>query len=224
MKSEKKSVKRKSLKWKEIYAKCNHNKYSQITNITDELTINSNVNNFIKNNAIVLIAILIFIILLLLYTFRNNLILVLYSLLFFILMFIFIIYYNTYKLKLKKDELDLTISLQKYEIPYNDLINVYLSKIKTRFFGFPIYAYNLNIIYSEQQVPMLLTLPVVMLNKQSVIKFFNCIQTKQLKSEDDEIKEREKSNREVLKIIIIVTIIVIIISLLISYVIYNSHK
>lgn len=217
-------MKTKKLRWKDVYSKSNHNKYSRITNISKEFTINSNYKNFFKSNGISIAIVLIILCALLFYTFRNNLMLVVYTTGFLILLFCIMLYHNTYKLKLKNDEIELNINFQKYEISYNNLINIYLSRETIRVVGFPVYAYSLCIIYSENQIPMLIQLPIVMLNKKSLLNFFECFETEIIESEEKEQIEAENSNKQVVRAILLTAAIVIVVALIVGFIIYSFNR
>ena len=208
--------------WKEIYKVCNHNKYSQLTNVQGKSEVKSNFKNLLKNYKLTIILSLIFLIAIFAYAFRNNPIVILYCIGFVLLLLILMIYSSTYKLTLDEKNLTLNMNFQITKIATDDLANIYLSRDKTSFFGIPIYAYLLNFIYISNEKPLLLSLPVVMTDKKAIKKLFSNIETKKIKDEEEEIKKKEKNNRIVIWTLIIVSIIVFFIATIITGMLYNK--
>ncbi len=177
--------KSKKLSMKEIYNKCNHDKYTQITEIKGRSEVKSNYKNFIINYKIPMLIIFLILLALFIYIFRNNPILILYCFGIILLFFIFAIYNCTYKLRLNEKTLDLQINFQRTQIKTDDLVTIYLSSEKTRFLGIPMYSYSLNIIYAYNEKPMLITIPTVMSNKKQIVKLFANIETEKIKTEEE---------------------------------------
>ena len=73
-KSDVKNVNSKQTKltWKKVYQKCNHLKFSQVTNVFKKAKINSNVINLLKNYGTIILIGLIIILTILIITFWNN--------------------------------------------------------------------------------------------------------------------------------------------------------
>ncbi len=210
--------------WSNIYTECNHHKYSKIINILYQAKIKSNFKNFIKSNKVILLFSTIIVLMLLFYTFRTDLLLVLYSVLFFFAMFLIILYYSTYTLTLAKTKLELNINFKKYNILLEDLVNVYLSKSKTSFFGFPIYAYSLNIIYIENDKPMIITLPTIMLDKKKTISFFKCFEIEIIKDEEAENEKIERNTKKMILQLIKILLIVIVVAIFIGFAVYYNNN
>ncbi len=196
----------------DIYKKVNHNKYSQITQISGKSELKSNYKNFIFNYKFLIIVLMLILLCLLVYTFKDNLIIAVYCLGLLLLLFLFSIYNCTYKLKLDEKCLELQVNFQKTQILTSDLINIYLSREKIRFFGFPIYSYSLNIIYLVNQEPMAITLPTIMASRKQLMKLFSTLETKILKDEAEEIKEKEKNKKTIIITIISVSFIILIVT------------
>lgn len=169
---------------KEIYEKVNHNKYSQLTDISGKVEINSNAKNFLYNHKYILITIFILILLLLIYTFRSNPIVILYCLGFLFVLFLLAMYSSTYKIFLDEKKLNIHINFQDTTIESNNLANIYLSKEKMHLFGIPIYNYILNIIYINNNTPIIMSFPTVMIDRKSLIKLFSIIKTEKIKDEE----------------------------------------
>lgn len=196
----------------DIYNKVNHNKYSHITKISGKSELKSNYKNFIINYKFLIIVLILILLCLLIYTFKDNLILVVYCLGLLLLLFLFSIYNCTYKLKLDENSLDLQVNFQKTQILTRDLVNVYLSREKVRFFGFPIYSYTLNIIYIVNENLTAISLPTVMASRKQLMKLFSIFETEVLKNEEEEIQKEEKNKRTVILTIISVAAIVLLVA------------
>ena len=169
---------------KEIYLKVNHNKNSQLVEISGKAEVKSNVKNFLNNYKYIVITILILILILLIYTFKNNPIIILYCIGFMIALFLLAIYSASYKITLDEKELNVYINFQNTKIDSDSLANIYISKEKMHLFFIPIYNYNLNIIYIKNDTPMIMSFPTVMVNRKSLLKLFSIIKTEKIKNEE----------------------------------------
>ena len=108
--------------------------------------------------------------------------------------------------------MDLQVNFQKTQILTRDLVNVYLSREKVRFFGFPIYSYTLNIIYIVNENLTAISLPTVMASRKQLMKLFSIFETEVLKNEEEEIQKEEKNKRTVILTIISVAAIVLLVA------------
>ena len=207
--------------WKELYSKCNHNKYSQVTKVLQTYTLKSNIKNLINNYGIAMLICIMALLVLLFYTFKSNLIIVLYCMILLSLMFLMTIFYSTYKITLKEDKIITRINLQDSIIQYDKLNNIYLSRERVRVFFIPIYTYNLKITYfiGEEKINII-TFPVVMLNKEEVNKFFKCFEVKSFKNQDKEIEKENIDRINTYKAIGIVIGIIFIILFIVSIILY----
>ncbi len=178
--------------FKQIYEKVNHNKYSQLTNVSGKVQVKSNLTNLIKNYKTILILIIVILLGLFIYTFRQTPMTILYCVLFLLGLFAFYLYVGTYRLTLDEKNLNLYINFQKTTIDTNSLANIYVSRQKMHFFGFPIYNYLLNIIYMKDNEPMIITLPTVMIDRKNLLKLFSNIKTVKIKDEEEEKQEKRK--------------------------------
>ncbi len=208
--------------WKEIYKKCNHNMYSQLTNVQGKTEVKSNIKNLLNNYKMVIIISLVILLAIFIYAFKNNPIAILYSIGFIFLILLFMIYSSTYNLKLDENKLTLKMNFQTTTIDTNDLANIYLSRDKTNFFWIPVYAYLLNIIYIVNEKPEIISLPIVMADKKSIKKLFSNIETEKIKDEEEEIENKKKNNKIVILTIIIVSIIVLFVVSLILGIMYKN--
>lgn len=213
--------------FKEIYEKVNHNPYTRVTNILQQGIIKSNIKNFIENYGKVILTIFCIILLVFLYTFRNNLIIILYALILLLALFAITIFYNTYKLSLEKDSLKLKINFQTNIIPYNKLLGIYTEKNRKRLFFFPIYYYNLKITYLADQKDRIniYTLPLVMVNKTELLKFFSSFEYETFK-EQEESKNDNENKKNMCKALVIsigILLIILFIVAIILYIFRNSN-
>ncbi len=169
---------------KEIYNKVNHSKYSQIVDISGKVEVKSNMIHFINNYKYLLIAILLIILILLIYTFKTNPIVILYCLIFMIALFLLAMYSATYKIQLDENRLNININFQNTIIDANSLATVYLSKEKMHLFFIPVYNYLLNIVYMKDDTPMIMSFPTVMIDRKSLVKLFTVVKTEKIEKEE----------------------------------------
>ena len=168
---------------KAIYEKVNHDKYSQIVDISGKAEVKSSVKYFLYNYKYIVITILILTLILLIYTFKSNPMVILYCIGFLIVLFLFAMYSACYKLSLDEEKLNVHINLQNSSIDTDSLANIYLSKEKMRLLFIPIYNYQLNIIYIKEDTPMIMSFPTVMVNRKSLVKLFSIIKTEKIKDQ-----------------------------------------
>lgn len=210
------------LKFAEVYNKCNHNKYSEITEIKGKSELKSNCKNFFKNYGMIILIITLICLGIFIYTFRNNPISILYCFGIIILLFLLSLYNSTYKITLNDKELSIYSNLQKETIDSSRIINIYISKKKLRFMGIPFYAYTINVIYLQDNNQMMISLPTVMLSPKQVIKFFSTMSIVKIKDEEEEIEKKEKDKKTVIKTIFYVTFAVLLVASII-YGIVNGN-
>ena len=161
------------MKWKEIYDKCNHKMYCRITEIKQPLHLNANLKKFytnkklkfnycfcndINNNMY--------------YNFTPSIAQIASSIIIFYIYFILFFYNNTYSLKSDEKAINVKYGNNDYKIDFNDLLNIYLDKHKSKYFIF-IPEYTVNIIFKQDDEQMILSLPTYLLSKNEVMKFFN---------------------------------------------------
>ena len=217
-------MKKNKYNFSEIYKKVNHNKYSQIVDIDGKVEVKSNIKNFIYNFKIVISIFLVLILALLIYTFRNNPIVILYCIFFLLALVLLAMYSSTYRITLDNKNLNVYINFQKSTIKTDNLANIYLSRQKMRFFGFPLYNYLLNIIYMNNETPMLMSFPTVMIDKKKLLKLFSIIKTEKIKDEEKENEEKEKNKRLVILMTVSLITIILVVSLIIGAIIFNINK
>ena len=226
-KSDVKNVNSKQTKltWKKVYQKCNHLKFSQVTNVFKKAKINSNVINLLKNYGTIILIGLIIILTILIITFWNNLSILLCALLLLFALCAFAIVYGSYYIKLDEDGVKFKVNFQENSIPYNKLIGIYLTKMKKRFFFVPIYYYAIQITeYVDKEKMNIYSFPTIMLNKKELINFFNSFEVKIIKDEEEEEQKKEEERKNFHKAIGIVIGILLIILFVISLILYAFSK
>ena len=217
--------KKNKLTWKEVYQKCNHSRFSQVTNVLKTAEIESNFRNLLKNYGKIILIAFIVIMVFLIATFWNNLTILLYAVLLLFALCTFAIIYGTYYVKLEEDGVRFKINFLENKIPYNKLIGIYLTKKKKRFFFVPVYYYALEITeYVDKEKMNIYSFPTIMLNKKEVVKFFNSFEVKVIKSEEEEEKKQNEEKRNFHKAIGIVIAIIFIIILVVSIILYAFNN
>lgn len=217
--------KKNKLTWKEVYQKCNHSRFSQVTNVLKTAEIESNFRNLLKNYGKIILIAFIVIMVFLIATFWNNLTILLYAVLLLFALCTFAIIYGTYYVKLEEDGVRFKINFLENKIPYNKLIGIYLTKKKKRFFFVPVYYYALEITeYVDKEKMNIYSFPTIMLNKKEVVKFFNSFEVKVIKSEEEEEKKQNEEKRNFHKAIGIVIAIIFIIVLVVSIILYAFNN
>ena len=213
------------LTWKSVYQKCNHSRFSQVTNVLETAKIRSNTRNLLKNYGKIILITFIVIMIFLIATFWNNLTILFYAVLLLIALGIFAIIYGTYYINLEEDGVKFKINFQENKIPYNKLIGIYLTKKKKRFFFIPIYYYAIEITeYVDKEKMNVYSFPTIMLNKKELIQFFNSFEVKVIKSEEEEEEKLNEEKKSFHKAIGIVALILLIIIFIVSIILYVSSN
>lgn len=219
------NTKQNKLTWKKVYQKCNHMRYSQVTNVLKTARINSNVANLLKNYGKVILFSFLVILIILIITFWNNLSILLCAVLLLFALCAFAIVYGSYYIKLDEDGVKFKVNFQENSIPYNKLIGIYLTKMKKRFFFVPIYYYAIQITeYVDKEKMNIYSFPTIMLNKKELINFFNSFEVKIIKDEEEEEQKKEEERKNFHKAIGIVIGILLIILFVISLILYAFSK
>lgn len=220
-----KNSKANKLSWKMVYKKCNHNRYSQVTNVLRTAKIKSNVGNLLKNYGKIILIAFIAILIVLIITFWNNLNILLCAILLMIALCIFAVIYGSYYIKLEEDGVKFKINFEENSIPYNKLIGIYLTKRKKRFFFVPIYYYAIEITeYLDKEKMNIYSFPTIMLNKKELIYFFDSFEVKTFNDEDEEEQKQNEERKNFHKAIGIVIGIILIILFVISLILYAFSK
>lgn len=213
--------KKEKLTWKNIYQKCNHSRFSQVTNVLETAKVKSNVGNLIKSHGKMILLIFLAILLFMGVTFWNNINILFYAMLLVVALCILAIIYGTYYINLEEKGIKFKINFQENMIPYNKLIGIYLTKKKKRFFFIPIYYYALEITeYVDKEKMNIYSFPTIMLNKKELINFFNAFEVNVIKSEEEEEEKKNEQKKSFYKALWIVIAILIIILLIVSIILY----
>ncbi len=213
--------KKEKLTWKNIYQKCNHSRFSQVTNVLETAKVKSNVGNLIKSHGKMILLIFLAILLFMGVTFWNNINILFYAMLLVVALCILAIIYGTYYINLEEKGIKFKINFQENMIPYNKLIGIYLTKKKKRFFFIPIYYYALEITeYVDKEKMNIYSFPTIMLNKKELINFFNAFEVNVIKSEEEEEEKKSEQKKSFYKALWIVIAILIIILLIVSIILY----
>lgn len=213
--------KKEKLTWKNIYQKCNHSRFSQVTNVLETAKVKSNVGNLIKSHGKIILLIFLAILLFMGVTFWNNINILFYAMLLVVALCILAIIYGTYYINLEEKGIKFKINFQENMIPYNKLIGIYLTKKKKRFFFIPIYYYALEITeYVDKEKMNIYSFPTIMLNKKELINFFNAFEVNVIKSEEEEEEKKNEQKKSFYKALWIVIAILIIILLIVSIILY----
>lgn len=213
------------LTWKMVYQKCNHMRFSQVTNVLKTAKISSNIGNLLKNYGKIILFSFLVILIILIITFWNNLSILLCAVLLLIALCAFAILYGSYYIKLEEDGVKFKINFGENSIPYNKLIGIYLTKKKKRVFLVPIYYYALEITeYVDKEKMNIYSFPTIMLNKKELINFFNSFEVKIIKDEEEEEQKQNEERKNFHKAIGIVIGIILIILFVILLILYAFSK
>ena len=204
------------MKWKEIYDKCNHKMYCRITEIKQPLHLNANFKKFYTNNKLKLIIAFAIILAIICIVFHSSIAQIAVALLFFIFIAILFFYNNTYSLKSDEKAINVKYGNNDYKIDFNDLLNIYLDKHKSKYFIF-IPEYTVNIIFKQDDEQMILSLPTYLLSKNKVMKFFNNLEYIKLEQQDE--FEKEKIDHKNMIRAVIITSALILVAVFITTVI-----
>lgn len=159
------------MKWSEIYSKCNNDEKKMIEEIKQPIQLVSSFKKFIQKYGIALgLAIILFLILIIV-TYSFNIQIILAYLAVVLFMLIALIFNNTYKIEIKKNQLRLYTPFNKQNIQIEYLKTIYLSRNKKRIFLIPYYVYSINIVYEQNEQQIFESFPTIMLKKNEVNKF-----------------------------------------------------
>ena len=216
-----------------LYQKCNHDENNGIIEILDKTKLTANVKNFLKYNKYKFIVFLVVLITLMIISFREQPILILYALILLLIMLVMGAMSCTYTIKLVEEGVKVRYKFQDYDIKYENLVNIYMSKSKIGFF---LNTYFINMIYIENEKSVMkFTLPLIMANRREIKDFFGKLKTQSIdeaepldpdqkmkknkneKETDEEILQKEKM-KKVLTLFIAgsIAIIVIVIGVVVA--------
>lgn len=201
----------------ELYEKNKYRKFSEIEEVEKDIVLKSRVKNFINRyKKILLIAILI-ILVLIIATFHSTPKTLLLVICMYILMLFSIIYFNTYSIICKNNKMTIKMNMQKIEINYHDLKNVYIENKQSRIFFKKRNNYSLIILYKAPNGNIsTIELPLMFINKKDLNKFLENFIVKNKKSNNVVKAQKYQLKRLLIKMTLFVLIwLVIIITLII---------
>lgn len=174
------------MKLKEIYKKNLYRKYCNVKNTNGkEIEIKSLPIEAIKKNKYTILIISLIIILILLLTFHNTLKTFFIVLAFFAFMIVTAFYFNNYSIKSKKNMLELRWNFQKFDLPYERLKGVFLSRDINGLDVIPIPTYNIVIRYIDNfNFIKELIFPATFLDPETLDEFIDNFITENKKAED----------------------------------------
>lgn len=216
--------KKNDLSWSKIYTNFNHNKFSYITNVYHEIQVRSDPKYLFRLNNYPLFVLIIIIIGLLIFTFKSSPKALIYCTIFLLSSLLLCCFYGLYNLRLTDKNLVLNIRLQRIIIDYKDLKNIYIDRAKSNILFFiPIYIYSLNIIYMDNSEPYQMAIPLIMANKNDIVKLFKTIKFDAVADSDDIERKNEKEKKHIISIFLKLLGIGIFVALIISYIFYTKN-
>lgn len=128
-----------------------------------------------------------------------------------------IIYFNTYSIICKNNKMTIKMNMQKIEINYHDLKNVYIENKQSRIFFKKRNNYSLIILYKAPNGNIsTIELPLMFINKKDLNKFLENFIVKNKKSNNVVKAQKYQLKRLLIKMTLFVLIwLVIIITLII---------
>ena len=210
------------MKLKDIYKENLGRKYRNVINTKGkEIEIKSIPMEKIKKNKYTILVISLIIILILLLTFRNTLNTFWVIIVFLLFMIASAIYFNNYSMKCQKNSIHLKWNFQNFDLPYERLKCVFLSRDVNGLDVFPLLTYNIVIRYIDNMNFIReLSFPATLLNPDELNEFIDNFIIEEEKADD--CVKFEKFKR--LKMIAKITGFVIIIILVIIFVIASLHQ
>lgn len=201
------------MNYKELCIKTEKNRYSDIEGIKDEkVVLEGKPLKKIKENWIIMLLIIAVTIGFLLIKFNIIYFLICIALiLFFIVLFI---YGNTYTITCNKEDIHIKQGLQKFNIPYKSIKNVYISKTA----GLTVLRTYVLVVRCEDNLKLLreFEFPLLCTNYEQVSNFINNFIIKNERNEKYFIYEKRRSLRRIIENIFTVFAVIIIILFMFS--------
>lgn len=208
------------MKTKDIYKENKNRRYCPIIDIKSEnIGIESSPIKFIKENWIKFLIGTLVILLLLVVTFYKDLVVLVSVLAFLAFIVGACILSSTYSMKCKEETLSLKLNLQKFEVSYSRIANIYISREFTVSDLIPMFTYTLVIRYVDNMNFLKeLTFPTLFLKSEDIEKFLDNFITQKEQSKECIKYEKYKLSKNIFKIagfllFIIAIILVVIFSL-----------
>lgn len=201
------------MNYKELCIKTEKNRYSDIEGIKDEkVVLEGKPLKKINENWIIMLLIIAVTIGFLLIKFNIIYFLICIALiLFFIMLFI---YGNTYTITCNKEDIHIKQGLQKFNIPYKSIKNVYISKTA----GLTVLRTYVLVVRCEDNLKLLreFEFPLLCTNYEQVSNFINNFIIKNERNEKYFIYEKRRSLRRIIENIFTVFAVIIIILFMFS--------
>lgn len=201
------------MNYKELCKKTENNRYSEIAGIKNEKVIlEGKPLKKIKDNWIIMLLIIAVTVGFLLIKFNIVYFLICIALLvFFVMLFI---YGNTYTITCNKDDIHIKQGLQKFNIPYKSIKNVYISKTA----GLTFLRTYVLVVRCEDSLKLLreFEFPLLCTNYEQVSNFINNFIIKNEKNEKYFIYEKRRSLRRIIENIFTAFVVIIIILFMFS--------
>lgn len=209
------------MKLKDIYIENQNRKYRNVIDTKGkEIEIKSIPLKAIKKNKYPILIISLIIILVLLLTFYNTLNTFFVVIAFLLFMVASAIYFNNYSIRCKKDILHLKWNLQTFDLPYERLKSIFLSRDISGLDIIPMLTYNIVIRYIDNMNFIReLSFPATLLNPEELKEFLDNFIVEEAEAEDCVKFERFKRLKMTMKILGFVLFII-----LIAIVVYASFK
>ena len=191
------------MKLKDIYKENLGRKYRNVIGTKGkEIEIKSIPLNTIKKNKYTILIISLIIFLILLLTFRNTLNIFFLVIAFLIFMALSAIYFNNYSMQCDKSSLHLKWNFQKFDLPYEYIKCVFLSKDFNGMDIFPLLSYNIIIRYIDNMNFIReLSFPAMLINPDELYEFINNFVIEEEKAEDCIKYERYKKFKTIMKLL-----------------------
>lgn len=189
------------MKTKEIYKENKNRKYCPIIDIKNEdIGIESSPIKLIKKYWVKFLIIALIIVVVLSITFYKDLV-VLASVLAFIAFIVGgCIFSGTYSMKCKEETLSMKLNLQKFEVSYSRIANIYISREFTISDLIPMFTYSLVIRYVDNMNFLKeLSFPTIFLKKEDLEKFLNNFIIQKEQSKECIKYEKYKMSKRILK-------------------------
>ena len=201
------------MNYKELCKKTENNRYSEIAGIKNEKVIlEGKPLKKIKDNWIIMLLIIAVTVGFLLIKFNIVYFLICIALLvFFVMLFI---YGNTYTITCNKDDIHIKQGLQKFNIPYKSIKNVYISKTA----GLTFLRTYVLVVRCEDSLKLLreFEFPLLCTNYEQVSNFINNFIIKNERNEKYLIYEKRRSLRRIIENIFTAFAVIIIILFMFS--------
>lgn len=201
------------MKTKDIYKENKNRKYCPIIDIKKEdIGIESSPIKIIKKNWVKFLIISLIIVAILSITFYKDLVVLASVLVFLAFIVVGCIFSGTYSMKCKEETLSMKLNLQKFEVSYSRIANIYISKEFTISDFIPMFTYSLVIRYVDNMNFLKeLSFPTLFLKPEDLEKFLDNFIIQKEQSKECIKYEKYKMSKKVFKAIAFILFIIAII-------------